>query len=156
LAFAPTRTGSAGGCASSERTLTPGSPRTGPGPSGAERPTLPAWSRTAATSWYVPGGAGAPPARPSHSPSRTPGGSVNASTSRGSPRSVRTTDMRVGRRSDTTRTRNGTGRARGPVIHFVPSGPPASTVGRGAVTSSENPGFSVTARPPRRRLTRRR
>ena len=49
--FSPAFTGSAGGRTSSERTLTPGSPRTAPAPSGAERPTLPAWSRTSATTW---------------------------------------------------------------------------------------------------------
>ena len=47
-------------------------------------------------------------------------------------------------------------RATGPVIQRGPSGPPASTVGRGAVVSIDSPGLSVTARPPRRRLTRSR
>ncbi len=63
--------------------------------------------------------------------------------------------MRVGYRRETTRTRNGTGPPVGPVIQWS-SGPPARTVGRGARRSSSSPGLRITARPPRRRLTRTR
>jgi hypothetical protein len=55
--------------------------------------------------------------------------------------------MLVGKRFETILTRNGTGPATGPVIHLLPSGPPAKTLGSGAVVSIRRPVLSVAARP---------
>ena len=128
--LSPALTGSAGGRTSSERTLTPGLPAHGARALGRRAADVAGLVAHERDDLVGPGRRGRPPARPSHSPSRTPGGELKRATSRGAGRSVR---QHADRASGTRprRPARGTAPARppGPVIHCVPSGPPARTVG---------------------------
>ena len=158
----PACTGSAGGWASTRRTLRPGTPGMSPacgGRTGAV-PALPARSRTVTAIRYVPAGASLPSSRrPSQLAVATPGPFVaKRATTCGGPSSVRSTRKNVGPRRETSCTVTCTGPANGPVIHWSPrtSGFASSRAmaGRGGVTSSRTSRGTVIARPCRRRLTR--
>ena len=132
------------------RTVMPGLPRICPGTGGSTAgavPTLPERSRTATTTMYVPGGAGAPSTWPSQTPRRLPVRPLKRATSRGGSTSVRSTRKRGGRRRPTPRARISKPPGVGPAI----GGSTDSTTGVGAVVSTLNEPATTTVRPVRRR-----
>ena len=101
----------------------------------------------------MPGGAGAPSTRPSHTSVRESSTGPSSATTRGSPSSVRQTRPRLVSRRETEPTSICTGTASGPTIG---PGVIRLTRGRGARVSTSVVRGTITERPSRRSVTRTR
>ena len=101
----------------------------------------------------MPGGAGAPSTRPSHTSVRESSTGPSSATTRGSPSSVRQMRPRLVSRRETDPTSICTGTASGPTIWL---GSIVFTRGRGARVSTSVVRGTITDRPSRRSVTRTR